>query len=510
MSIRIKLVSLISAFILVLGLVITGVLAASSQTITMNGSVNFNVVDKSLWVKEVRMQEAGSDPVVISNFTPGYINGDFNFNVGDFENNRGSFALQFDIINTTTSNYIVSVTVPESYEANNIEVSITESIPASESEITTIAPDTPITTTLALTVSNPNLIDINLSDITINFEEIIEGELTYSYNDETHEATVIACREGANSVNIPETVTYNDQIYTVTSIDAGTSSSGPFYSVRDTLKTLTIPSTITSIGTYAFYDCRNLVEINCNAIELTGNYYYGNVFSNAGADGEGITLNIGEGVKSIPSNLFSAIYGSVVYGAKISVLNISSTVEYIGNSFAGISPLTINYNAVDAVCDSFVFYGDRTLRGITLTINVGEGVKKIPDHLFGGAEPGALNTIVSLSLPDSLEEIGAYAFAHSEFEGTLEIPKNVSIIEDNAFYYIGISNIIINNHIIYSQLTSLSACGYLLNNILPGETVKVLKSAVDTVDPDFTKNTYLNGADFTRTVEGDYYVYTHV
>lgn len=126
-----------------------------------------------------------------------------------------------------------------------------------------------------------------------------------------------------------------------------------------------------------------------------------------------------------------------------------------------------------------MFYGDRTLRGITLTINVGEGVKKIPDHLFGGAEPGALNTIVSLSLPDSLEEIGAYAFVHSEFEGTLEIPKNVSIIENNAFYYIGISNIIINNHIIYSQLTSLSACGYLLNDILPGETVKVLKSAVD-------------------------------
>ena len=50
MSIKMKLVSLVSAFVLVLGLVITGVLAASSQTITMNGSVNFNVTDKSLWV----------------------------------------------------------------------------------------------------------------------------------------------------------------------------------------------------------------------------------------------------------------------------------------------------------------------------------------------------------------------------------------------------------------------------------------------------------------------------
>ena len=41
MSIRMKLISLVAAFVLVLGLVITGVLASSSQTITMNGSVNF-------------------------------------------------------------------------------------------------------------------------------------------------------------------------------------------------------------------------------------------------------------------------------------------------------------------------------------------------------------------------------------------------------------------------------------------------------------------------------------
>ena len=79
MSIKMKLVSLVSAFILVLGLVIAGVLAASSQTITMNGSVNFNITDKSLWVKEVRMQDSGEEPVVISKFTPGYINGDFDY-----------------------------------------------------------------------------------------------------------------------------------------------------------------------------------------------------------------------------------------------------------------------------------------------------------------------------------------------------------------------------------------------------------------------------------------------
>ena len=386
MSIKMKLVSLISAFVLVLGLVIAGVLAASSQTISMNGNVNFNVNDKSLWVKEVRMQEAGGDPVVISNFTPGYINGDFNFNVGDFENNRGSFALQFDIINTTTSNYIVSVTVPESYEANNIEVSISENIPANESEITTITPDTPITTTLALTVSNPNLIDINLSDITINFEEIIEGELTYSYNDETHEATVIACREGANSVNIPETVTYNDQIYTVTSIDTGTSSSGPFYSVRDTLKTLTIPSTITSIGTYAFYDCRNIVEINYNATDVSDLSPYNCVFYCAGRNGDGITLNIGENVVGLPCDIFSPV-AYTGYSPKIIAVHFAENgmLKRIGREAFGYceSLTSIIIPKSVEIIDSNVFTHCDNLISITINAIIPPtiGDNAIPDNV---------------------------------------------------------------------------------------------------------------------------------
>ena len=152
MSIKMKLVSLVSAFILVLALVITGVLAASSQTITMNGSVNFNVTDKSLWVKEVRMQEAGEDPVVISNFTPGYINGDFNFNVGDHNNNRGSFALYFDIINTTVIPYRVSVDYSGLSSISGLEVAITPEIAGNSENYIEITSETPVTTTLELTV----------------------------------------------------------------------------------------------------------------------------------------------------------------------------------------------------------------------------------------------------------------------------------------------------------------------------------------------------------------------
>ena len=54
----------------------------------------------------------------------------------------------------------------------------------------------------------------------------------------------------------------------------------------------------------------------------------------------------------------------------------------------------------------------------------------------------------------------------------------------------------------YKNATSTTNCGYLLQN---ATTVKVLKTVAD---KEGNTNTYLNGTGFTRTEEGDYYVYT--
>lgn len=172
MLIKLKLVSFISAFILVLSLVMVGVFAATNKSITMNGSVQFVVNDRSLFVKEVRMQETGSTAETIT-FTPGYINGEFNFDVGDFVNNRGSFTIYFDIINTTTTTYTVSVDYSGLSSITGLEISASPKVPASEEAITTITEDTPKTTTLELKVINPNLSTIDLSQIIITFEEYV-------------------------------------------------------------------------------------------------------------------------------------------------------------------------------------------------------------------------------------------------------------------------------------------------------------------------------------------------
>lgn len=184
MSIKMKLVSLISLFILVLGLVVIGVLAASQQTLTMTGSVNFNVADRSLWVKQVRIkQDNGTDPVPVTEFLPGYINGEngFNMNIGDFtgenSNTLGSFSLYFDIINTTTSQWTISnVTLSSELQSQGVTTSYSGVISAGTlTSSDQITQDTELSGTLILTISAPNSSTVNLKGIVITIDEYIDA-----------------------------------------------------------------------------------------------------------------------------------------------------------------------------------------------------------------------------------------------------------------------------------------------------------------------------------------------
>ena len=179
-----------------LGVMLTGILAAQQQTLTMTGSVTFNIADKSLYVKQVRIkQDNNSDPQVVSDFLPGYINGEFDMNIGEFtgvnSNTLGSFALYFDIINATDIQWeISSVTLSEQLQAEN--VSETHSGIIDTNDLTDTDSDgykdfnpstTDIDGTLVLIISAPNSSSIDLSGITITIDEYVE-ETVYERVDE--------------------------------------------------------------------------------------------------------------------------------------------------------------------------------------------------------------------------------------------------------------------------------------------------------------------------------------
>ena len=302
--------------------------------------------------------------------------------------------------------------------------------------------------------------------------------------------------------------------YTVTSIAEATwSSSGVFY--NSNITSIEIPSTIGSIGNYAFYGCRNLTEINYNAISVADLSSSNGVFSYAGQDGDGITVNFGDGVERIPAYLFYP-YSSTSYSPNITNVNFSSTITSIGGyafgycsrltsitfpsnltsigeyAFVYCSSLTsitlptnltsigeyafsdcsnlieINYNALflaDLSSDNRVFL-DAGNDGNGITVNFGDGVESIPAHLFcpyssTSASPNITNVnfsskitsigsyafgycsrLTSITFPSNLTSIGEYAFVYCSSLTSITLPSNLTSIGEYAFSYcFGLTNI---------------------------------------------------------------------
>ena len=528
MSIKVKLLSCISLFILMLGVVILGVFAVGSQTITLDGNINFDVTDKSLWVKSVSISNDNYSEEPVDNFMPGYINENFNLAIPDQINTYGSITLHFEIINTTTTAY--NVTTAYSGTVSGVTVTATPSqIPASSEEITEITSSTP-STQLDIIVANPNGDNINLSDITITFTEWQPQVYDFTFTTSGDTATLTSYTGAGGDVIIPSTFSIRvvdgqtqyieGTDYTVTAIAAGTSSSGPFSSARSTLTSITIPETITSIGEYAFYDCTALTEINYNAIKANDLSLENAVFYNAGQGGTGITVNIGANVTKLPSCIFCPTIISYAHFPNITTVNFveSSVCETIGASAfwycKGITAINIPESVTSIGIDAFY---NCSITAITIP----KGVTSISKTTFWGC-----TSLTTITISEGVMSIGSGAFGYCTSLTAITIPSSVTTIDDEAFYYCSsLTSITIPSSVIsigsstfsgcnFNSVTidssyayqnagaSSDTCGYLLQD---ANTVYVNANLVGS----YTASSYLS-SNFTcsENAENGYYVYT--
>ena len=191
MSLKVKLFSAISAFVLMLSMLLVGVYAAS-QTINLKGVVNFNIEDTTLYVKDIRLQSE-----TIENFMPGYINSTLDLNLGNIESTSGVVAIEIDMINTTETDYTATC----DRVLQNASLEISGIITGNSTPVEDVATTPTISGTITLTITYTGTTSVTLDDIALSFIEYVDPGIQVTLQGDMLDAYII----GEGNTEIIET-----------------------------------------------------------------------------------------------------------------------------------------------------------------------------------------------------------------------------------------------------------------------------------------------------------------
>ncbi|MBE5735279.1 MAG: leucine-rich repeat domain-containing protein [Clostridiales bacterium] len=318
--------------------------------------------------------------------------------------------------------------------------------------------------------------------------------MTYSYSSTTKSYLLTKGLDQANVV-IPNS--YNDGTHGVAPVSKVARSA---FNGFTNLNSVVIPNSVTSIETYAFYQCSALSNVvipySVNSIGNAAFYACSSLGS----------IVIPEGVISIGNNTFA-------YCSSLSSVSIPDSVTNIGqyafSNCSGLSEITIPGNVTSiganafAYCSAltditipssvtnmgnYVFYQCENLINVTLE----EGIKSIPNCAFGGCinllninipdsitsiSPYAFhscNSLTSITIPDSVTSIGNNAFYSCSALTSITIPDSVKNIGSNLFYDCGsLSNVTLSNNITSIGESTFFGCTKLTEIIIPASVTSI-------------------------------------
>lgn len=178
-----------------------------------------------------------------------------------------------------------------------------------------------------------------------------------------------------------------------------------------------MPSTISEIGDYQFYNCQNLTKVTLSDhIKTINNYAFQNCHK----------LNsvvIPASVESIGNLVFKDCIEltDVVFGEQSNLTTIGNQAFQNCNKLAEIS--------LPAKLESIGEYGFADCTSLTdVSFEGNSNLQEIKNYAFQNC-----NKLAEISLPAKLESIGEYAFANCSKLSSISIPASVSRIYDYAF-----------------------------------------------------------------------------
>ena len=240
------------------------------------------------------------------------------------------------------------------------------------------------------------------------------------------------------------------------------------------MTSITIPNSVTSIGSSAFSYCSGLTSVSIpNSVTSIG--------SSAFYDCNGLTS------VTIPNSVTSIAYGTFLGCDGLTSVTISNSVTSIGSSaFAGCSGLT--------------------------SVTIPNSVTSIEESAFSNC-----SGLTSVTIPNSVTSIGERAFASCSGLTSVTIPNSVTSIGRYAFYDCKINKLYYDCSIRVDEIDS-----YYLKELTIGDNIIVVEDCfkeahltkivlgknVTHIKPEAFKNSNLE--EFTITGEEPPYLYPNV
>ncbi len=252
---------------------------------------------------------------------------------------------------------------------------------------------------------------------------------------------------------------------------------------------ITIPSGITSIGNYAFWNCSGLTSINIqNSVKSIDEKAFSfciNLISviipdsvtligeNVFEDCRSLTsITIGKSVNSISRNSFIGCKGLNLINVDTANQNYSSSDGVLFNKSQTVlikypEAKTDSHYYIPTTVDSIVGYafgGNYNLASVTIS----DGIITIGDWAF--AECG----LTSITIPQNVTSIGNYAFYHCGGLTSITIPLSVTSVGSNVFASCnGLTSITLPNSITSIGNRVFEDCHGLTNVVLPKSVISI-------------------------------------
>lgn len=273
----------------------------------------------------------------------------------------------------------------------------------------------------------------------------------------------------------------NDTIYPANEMPQYSFYNKLTYSPKESLKTITLPNTITSVGSNAFRRCYNLtntlipgsvVKIGNSAFASCGKMsdltIPGSVTSiedDAFSDCYGLAkIYIGNGVSSIGSNAFKGCVNLTSFTIPSSVILIGSNAFRFSRGLTSILVDTdnANYSSVDGVLFNkdqtvLIYYpNNHALRNYTIPGTV----TSIANNAFE-----MCSALTTITIPHTVKSFGEYAFSWSGLTN-VTIPNSVTFIANHAFQgCYSLTNLTMESGVSAIGVYSFGGCSGLTGNL---------------------------------------------